>query len=234
LKSDQEVAIMSLNTAVKREMHTRVVFEESPVGESKSLGSINVQIQVVQGQLRTLRDAIECRYQQRLAGDSMLIPWMIQHAVGTLNRYRMGRERDGRTPYHRVKGRKFNQAVAEFGECIWHLKPKSKGKYKICIRWEEGIWLGIRDRTGETLVGTSNGIVKVRSFRRKGSEGEKWDRGRMEAMKEVPWEPVPGREGIEIQSRVTMPEVSKEILAGTEYHMGERTWRRPKIEKKGR
>jgi len=58
LKSDQEAAIMSLKTAVKREMNTRVVFEESPVGESKSLGSLNVQIQVIQGQVRTLRDAI--------------------------------------------------------------------------------------------------------------------------------------------------------------------------------
>ena len=58
LKSDQEAAILNLKTAVKREMNTRVVFEESPVGESKSLGSINVPIQVVQGQVRTLRDAI--------------------------------------------------------------------------------------------------------------------------------------------------------------------------------
>ena len=36
-------------------------------------------------------------------------------------------------------------------------------------------------------------------------------KGRMEAMKGVPWEPVPGREGIEIHSRVTMPEVPKEV-----------------------
>ena len=90
LKSDQEPAIMGLKAAVKREMSTRVVFEESPVGESQSLGGINVQIQVIQGQVRTLRDALEARYQQRMMGDSTLIPWMIQHAVGVLNRYRMG------------------------------------------------------------------------------------------------------------------------------------------------
>ena len=81
---------MGLKAAVKREMSTRVVFEESPVGESQSLGGINVQIQVIQGQVRTLRDALEVRYQQRMMGDSTLIPWMIQHAVGVLNRYRMG------------------------------------------------------------------------------------------------------------------------------------------------
>ena len=103
LKSDQEPAIMGLKAAVKRELSTRVVFEESPVGESQALGGINVQIQIIQGQVRTLRDALEVKYQQRMMWDSTLIPWMIHSAVGILNRYRMGGDRDGRTPYHRVK-----------------------------------------------------------------------------------------------------------------------------------
>jgi len=141
-------------------------------------------------------------------------------------------KKDGRTPYHIVKGRKFNQVVAEFGECTWYLKPKSEGKYKGDIRWEEGIWLGIRDRKGETLVGTANGIVKVRSTRRTCSDEEKWDKGRMAVVKGVPLELVPGREGIEIHSRVTMPAVPKEIPAGTEYHVGDRVWRRPHIERR--
>ena len=40
--------------------------------------------------MRTLRDALEVRYQQRMMGDSTLVPRMIQHVVGILNRYRMG------------------------------------------------------------------------------------------------------------------------------------------------
>jgi hypothetical protein len=35
LKSDQEPAIMGLKAAVKRELSTMIVFEESPVGEPK-------------------------------------------------------------------------------------------------------------------------------------------------------------------------------------------------------
>ena len=101
-----------------------------------------MQIQVIQGQVRTLRDALEVRYQQRMMGDSTLIPWMIQHAVGILNRYRMGGDRDGRTPHHRVKGRKFNQAVVEFGECVWYLKPESEGKV------QGGCPMGRRDLVG--------------------------------------------------------------------------------------
>ena len=33
-----------------------------------------------------------------------------------------------------------------------------------------------------------------------------WDKGRFEAMTGVPWEPVPGREGIEIRSNIVIAE----------------------------
>ena len=44
----------------------------------------------------------------------------------------------------------FNRKVAEFGECVWYLKPGTKGKYKWEERWGNGVWLGIRDESGET------------------------------------------------------------------------------------
>ena len=68
------------------------------------------------------------------------------------------------------KGRNFNRNVAEFGECVWYLKPKTKGKDKLKSRWESGIFLGIRDESAEVFIGTGNGVVRVRTIRRKGSE----------------------------------------------------------------
>ncbi len=67
-----------------------------------------------------------------MEGGIVLIPRMIQHAVGIFNRYRVGK--DGRAAYPRVKGRQFNQGMAEFGEGIWYLKPKFVGKYKDDVR----------------------------------------------------------------------------------------------------
>ena len=52
------------------------------------------------------------------------------------------------------------------------------------------------------IVGTREGVLKARSFRRKPEEYFKEVKG-------TPWEPVPGRERIEIKSRVTMPEEIK-------------------------
>ena len=114
-----------LKAAVKRESACDVVCEESPVGESRSLGSVNVQIQCIQGQVRTLRDALESRYSERLKEESPIIPWMIMHVAGILNKFRVGVY--GCTAYQRVKGRAFVKALAEFGECVWYLKPKTAG-----------------------------------------------------------------------------------------------------------
>ena len=69
LKSDQEPAVMSLKDAVKSEARVDVVLEESPEYESKSNGEIERAIQTVQGQIRTMKDRLEARYGQRIAGE---------------------------------------------------------------------------------------------------------------------------------------------------------------------
>jgi hypothetical protein len=86
LKSDQEPAILSLKDAVKSEVRTEVVMEESPEYESKSNGEIERAIQVVQGQFRTMKDRLESRYKQRISGEHPCIPWLMAHASDTVNR----------------------------------------------------------------------------------------------------------------------------------------------------
>jgi hypothetical protein len=93
-------AIVKLKSAVQRESGVEIICEEFPVGEPKSLGSISVQIQVLQGEARTLRDATEARYKIMMQGDNPMIPWMVLHATGILNRFRVGS--DGTTAYQRV------------------------------------------------------------------------------------------------------------------------------------
>ena len=83
------------------------------------------------------------------------------------------------------------------------------GKDKLDRRWENGIWLGMRDESGETLVGTSEGVVKCRDFQRKTMESERWSKSGLDSIKGVPWEPTPGRSGdYVIKTRVVMQEES--------------------------
>ena len=71
--------------------------------------------------------------------------------------------KDGRTALGRMKGKKFKGELAEFAETIWYLNPGMKGRAKFEHRWETGIWLGTRQESGEIIVGTSEGVLKVRN-----------------------------------------------------------------------
>ena len=113
LRSDQEPAIMALKESVKRERDEDIVMEESPVGESASNGSIENAVRNVQGQVRSMRDALETRYQIKINGESTCVPWMVRRAANLISRYQVGK--DGRAAYERWKGKKYKQGIAEFG-----------------------------------------------------------------------------------------------------------------------
>ena len=98
------------------------------------------------------------------------IPWIVKHAAALLNRFQLGL--DGMTPHRRLRGKKFNRAMVEFGECIWYLKPGTKGKYKKDTRWANGVFLGVREESGEYVIGTPEGVIKCGSCKRKGLPGD--------------------------------------------------------------
>ena len=76
--------------------------------------------------------------------------------------------------------------MSEFGECIWHLLPKSKGKDKMEDRWESGVRLGTKGDSGEVMIGTPDGVINVRSTRRKPISSERWKLGEFKSMVGVP------------------------------------------------
>ena len=95
------------------------------------------------------------------------------HVARAINRYHLGM--DGKIAYQRWKGKPFRRDVAEFGECVMYLKSGTKGRDKFEYRWEHGVWLGVRDESGEIIVGTPDGVVKARDFKCLGSSAERWN-----------------------------------------------------------
>jgi len=208
LKSDQEPAIKSLKERVKANVQdVDIIIEESPVGESKSNGEVERAIRSVKEQFSTFRDQVENRYMTSLQSDSQVIPWIVRHAAATIDRFQIGT--DGKTGYQRRKGRKFQKEHVEIGECVWYLEAKSLGKADSRSRWKSGVWLGVKDESNEVIIGTANGIVKARTVRRKGTDADRWNTDELNAMKGLPWETIPGREGESIRSNVRIPDEPK-------------------------
>ena len=71
-------------------------------------------------------------------------------------------------------------------------------------RWRTGVWLGIGSESNEVIIGTSEGVVKARSIRRKGSEEESWCRDEFNKIQGTPWQPVPGVESEQIKVAVAL------------------------------
>ena len=91
--------------------------EESPVGEHQSHGEIEVTVQLLEGKLRSMKIVLESRYRTKIKEDHPIYPWMIMHAAMLINVCKIGD--DGFTAYEGRKGKKFHQAIPEFGECVW-------------------------------------------------------------------------------------------------------------------
>ncbi len=200
MRGDQEPGLVSLKNKVRVLGQFEVIEEAAPTGDSQSQGDAENAVELVQAMARSLKLALEARIGAEIPEEHPIIPWVIRHAAQVINRHRIGE--DGLTRHRRLKGKNFDKEVAEIGESVWFLYLKSKGRNKMRSRWSSGLWLGIRDESGEAIIGTDEGVMKCRTIKRKGTREERWDLGQVEKMKGVPWEPEPGREEVEIEFRL--------------------------------
>ena len=166
IKSDNEASIKALKEAARNELEAEVIMEEAAVGDHAGNGVAESSIRQVQGQFRAMKSALEEKYKSKINGEHQCIPWLMAHAAATINRGR--RDESGMTASRRWKGRDFNRFIAEFGENVMYLKAGSVGKEKFGCRWERGIYLGTRDESGEGIIGTPDGVVRAKDFRRIG------------------------------------------------------------------
>ena len=155
---------MALKESVKAEQAIDMILEESPVGDHRANGEIEATNKQVQAKVRTQKDALETRIGERIKWYHQVLPWLVSHAAATINRRRTDEE--GFTAHRRWKGKEFNRKVAEFGEAVQYLRLGSEGKGNMESRWGRGIWMGVREETGESIIGTEEGTVKCRDFRR--------------------------------------------------------------------
>ena len=106
LRCDNEPAIEALarEVAQARQDGSQTVPERPPVGEGQSNGIIERAVGLVAGQARTLKAALEHRMGARIPPDARILCWLVEFAVYLMSRCDIGS--DGKTPLHRLHGRR--------------------------------------------------------------------------------------------------------------------------------
>ena len=188
-KCDQEPSMKKLVEDIGRaravEGGGRWVTEHSPVGASASNGVVERGIQSVEGQVRVLKLALEKRWNVEIPSSHPVVPWVVEYASYLLNRYEVGH--DGKTAYERLKGKSSKGWGIEFGEGLhWKASSASSALGKLSASWRDGVYLGVKGKSGEIIVSDADGVWKTRSVRRK-PQDERWDESNVDMVKTSPW-----------------------------------------------
>ena len=185
VRYDPEPALQAVVEAAKNGFQGQLILEKIPVGVSESKGEIERAVQTIEGQSRTLRSALETSYGSKIGDDSVILTWLVEHA-GTLHNlfHRSGEMKDGKTPYSRHRGREWRVSFPPFGETVEFL---TRG-HKFESRWQQGIFLGVKDNTTEKIVGNGSGVFTVQSIRRKSGD-DKYNLEILQSVTGVPWDP---------------------------------------------
>ena len=105
---------------------------------------------------------MEEKYDIKLPKDHVILPWLVKYSGLALNVGSVGE--DGKTAYERRRGKKFLRVLPEFAENILWMQSERTGDDKLESKWKDGIYVGLRIRSGELLVATEEGVVKARSW----------------------------------------------------------------------
>ena len=92
-----------------------------------------------------------------------------------------------------------------------YLKAGTKGIDKMDCRWSQGIWLGMRDESPESIIGTAHGCIKAKDIRRLGRPEDRWNLSDFNAFTGVPWEPIPGSGTTSLKVNVRVPRISEDF-----------------------
>ena len=133
--------------------------EPCPVEDSKSNGFIERTTQTLQGQVRTTIAELEARLGVKIATNSPDFSCLTVHEANILNMFEVGNH--GRVPYQRLRGRKMQPDLVEFGKAVDYQPLKNLDLGKAEPRWGTGIFHGIKINSGEKAIATKEGIIKV-------------------------------------------------------------------------
>merc|ERR1739836_281266 len=128
--------------------------------------------------------------------------WLVRRAGELATQFSIGK--DCNIAQERLQGQASNKPMARFGEHVLYLPldaPNTE-ENKIESKLRDGVWLGVIDRTDETIIGTLEGVVKCRTIKRR-PDGQQWNQEALEDMKGSAKQPVLGIHSDRIPTGIT-------------------------------
>ena len=94
----------------------------------------------------------------------------------------------------RSKGKPAKSHGLEFGEgVLWKRKRVANALGKLTSMWSDGIFLGVKGKSGAFVIGDGKGVWKTRTVQRKPVD-ERWSVANADLVKGAPWNNSPGDE----------------------------------------
>ena len=92
--------------------------------------------------------------------DAVIVEWLVEWAAAIHRRYRVS-ERDGKTAFHKYRGKVADRAIVEFAERVLaqELLADPSSRNNMQERFEEGIVVGVLDHSDEVVVSTARGLI---------------------------------------------------------------------------
>ena len=194
LKSDNEPALQTLITQSLERARVRCegvdqIAQEHPAKyDSQSNGGVEVGIQILRGQFRTVRLCFEARIEKSIPIDHAVIPWLLEHTCLILNARQKGT--DGLSAWARVRGRPFNQRLLGFGEKVLYKYPMkgphSQPEGNMGAKWGDGVFIGYHRSSNSYIVSHAKGVSHPRSLARR-PPLERWSAADIAEIMATPW-----------------------------------------------
>ncbi|MDJ0514128.1 MAG: reverse transcriptase domain-containing protein [Methyloceanibacter sp.] len=188
IQTDPEKPLGAWATEVAKKCGRTARTRESPRGSPASNGVAERAIQMLEGQIRSLRFQLEKKLDKEVDINKPLFVWLIKHSAWALGRFQPTR---GGPPAWSVLhgGRPYQGPVVEFGEKVMayeNLDPRI-GKAK--SKWIEGFFLGKTDESDEFVICVDNEARRFRSIKRLSDETNRWSSDELERITALPWRP---------------------------------------------
>lgn len=117
----------------------------------------------MQKQIRMMKSALESRIGEKIDKNNNVLPWLIRRAGVLLSRYK--EREDGLTAHETLPTRPFATKVMEFGDSWMQDGKRNMDRAHAA-----------KDVSNESLIGTPQGVIKMRISRKKGSNEERWNK----------------------------------------------------------